>query len=370
MIATRKAVGGFVISSIVMAVAASSHAQPRPAQLAPQQLQARPLNLKPIAVSPDLKAVLAKKPKFDPSKVQLTYSGPIPNLKVRAKTFMLEPIVAEPTPPANLQMKTLPSSVAPFKAHIDSPYVVSKRLPKFLLADVVSSNMQWQTPVKDQGSRGTCTAFASVAGLEARGRREGQTRDLSENHAFSLFMAESNSSCTVSGGYVTWKTGPVLMDRPICGESLMPYTSSACPNGVPVACQSGANSKLTGATYFFTPEYGGAGTLRADNTNLLEAFIKAGHDIVYGLNVAGSDWSDGTAESGIIDVQTNGNGDPAGSYGGHAMLIVGYNHTDSYFIVKNSWGTDWGHNGYAWISYDYIQTYGKYGYAITNATVP
>jgi C1A family cysteine protease len=37
--------------------------------------------------------------------------------------------------------------------------------------------------------------------------------------------------------------------------------------------------------------------------------------------------------------------------GGHAMSIVGY--TPTHFIIRNSWGTDWGHKGFAYASYDY-----------------
>ena len=36
--------------------------------------------------------------------------------------------------------------------------------------------------------------------------------------------------------------------------------------------------------------------------------------------------------------------------GGHAFLIAGYN--DIGFLVQNSWGTTWGHNGYATLPYD------------------
>jgi hypothetical protein len=36
--------------------------------------------------------------------------------------------------------------------------------------------------------------------------------------------------------------------------------------------------------------------------------------------------------------------------GGHAFLIAGYN--DDGFLVQNSWGTSWGHNGYATLRYD------------------
>lgn len=180
-------------------------------------------------------------------------------------------------------------------------------------------------------------------------------------------MNDANATCTVSGGFNTWKTGPILTEHGVCTEALMPYTPSSCPTAIPASCSNLARARFTRTTHFFTPKYGGIGALRADNTNLLEAYLKAGYDIVYGLNVAGSDWAGG---DGIIDVQVDSNGNPAGSVGGHAMLIVGYNRTTNYFIVKNSWGTDWGHDGYARISYEYIQTYGKYGYAVLGANVP
>lgn len=38
--------------------------------------------------------------------------------------------------------------------------------------------------------------------------------------------------------------------------------------------------------------------------------------------------------------------------GCHAIAIVGYDDTKSAFKVINSWGTDWGNNGYGWISYN------------------
>ncbi len=42
------------------------------------------------------------------------------------------------------------------------------------------------------------------------------------------------------------------------------------------------------------------------------------------------------------------------SHGGHAMLAVGYSDQDRVFIVRNSWGTDWGDEGYCYIPYDYL----------------
>lgn len=42
------------------------------------------------------------------------------------------------------------------------------------------------------------------------------------------------------------------------------------------------------------------------------------------------------------------------SHAGHAMLCVGYSDPDQVFIVRNSWGSDWGDNGYCYIPYRYI----------------
>jgi C1A family cysteine protease len=40
--------------------------------------------------------------------------------------------------------------------------------------------------------------------------------------------------------------------------------------------------------------------------------------------------------------------------GGHAMVAVGYDDTIQQFIVRNSWGTEWGISGYGKIPYEYL----------------
>jgi len=49
----------------------------------------------------------------------------------------------------------------------------------------------------------------------------------------------------------------------------------------------------------------------------------------------------------------------------HCVLIAGYN-TDAstpYWIVKNSWGTSWGQEGYVWIKKDTGKSAGVCGIA-------
>jgi len=42
---------------------------------------------------------------------------------------------------------------------------------------------------------------------------------------------------------------------------------------------------------------------------------------------------------------------PNVNYGGHAMCVVGYDDDKDAFEIQNSWGTDWGNEGYIWIRY-------------------
>jgi C1A family cysteine protease len=40
--------------------------------------------------------------------------------------------------------------------------------------------------------------------------------------------------------------------------------------------------------------------------------------------------------------------------GGHAVLAVGYDDSQNWFIIRNSWGTGWGMQGYFTLPYDYL----------------
>ncbi len=58
---------------------------------------------------------------------------------------------------------------------------------------------------------------------------------------------------------------------------------------------------------------------------------------------------------------------PLKEYGGHAVLLVGYD--DRGFLAKNSWGTDWGDGGYFRISYDYHRLYSRQALILERARI-
>lgn len=79
--------------------------------------------------------------------------------------------------------------------------------------------------------------------------------------------------------------------------------------------------------------------------------LNEGYPIIFGLKLTRAFFhppSDGF-------IPTPDPSDPqSAEHGLHAMLIVGYNDRQSVFIVRNSWGSHWGVNGYCYLSYDYV----------------
>ena len=45
---------------------------------------------------------------------------------------------------------------------------------------------------------------------------------------------------------------------------------------------------------------------------------------------------------------------PRAQLGGHAVMAVGYDERKQRFIVRNSWGKNWGMNGYFTLPYPYL----------------
>jgi C1A family cysteine protease len=85
----------------------------------------------------------------------------------------------------------------------------------------------------------------------------------------------------------------------------------------------------------------------AKNLNQWKAWLAAHGPILAGLSVDQT-WDNATATHGNLDTFF-----PNTVRGGHAVAIVGYTATGR-FIVRNSWGTAWGDNGFAYASPAYI----------------
>lgn len=72
---------------------------------------------------------------------------------------------------------------------------------------------------------------------------------------------------------------------------------------------------------------------------------------VFGFTVYDSFESDEVARTGIMPASYNS----GKVIGGHAVMAVGYDDAKEWVIVRNSWGSGWGDNGYFYMPYSYIQ---------------
>ena len=75
-----------------------------------------------------------------------------------------------------------------------------------------------------------------------------------------------------------------------------------------------------------------------------------GYLFVFGLSIYSSFEDDDVAKTGKVKMPTS-----TDNYlGGHAVCAVGFDDIEKVFIVRNSWGSDWGDKGYFYLPYDYI----------------
>lgn len=85
-------------------------------------------------------------------------------------------------------------------------------------------------------------------------------------------------------------------------------------------------------------------------TDLLQCLAQ-GFPFVFGFSVYDNFESPDLAKNGyVLSMPTS----DMKLLGGHAVVAVGYDQTKQLFLVRNSWGKDWGNNGYFWQPFDYL----------------
>ena len=214
----------------------------------------------------------------------------------------------------------------------------------FLAALPSSYDMRTQgrlTPIKNQNPYGTCWAFASYGSLESAlmpaEERYFSVNSMANNHGFD-YGYNSGGTYIMATAYLARWSGPI-------NESDDPYSNG--PSNSP----AGLTVQKHVQEVYFLPAKASA----LDNTALKQAVVSCG-----GVYV--SMWSD--FDTNLYFNSTNS----AFYYNGtsntdHAVVIVGWD--DGYsaanflqapagngaFIVRNSWGTNWGDHGYFYCSY-------------------
>ena len=184
----------------------------------------------------------------------------------------------------------------------------------------------YATSIKDQGSCGSCWCFAAVGLMEAMIlKKDGVEIDLSEQH-----MLDCNPwGWGCNGGF--WPND-MLVDTGSPYESCYPYLAYETP------CDSSCPIDYTIQAWYFVTE---------DNVVPPTELIK---EAIYTYGAVGAGvyvdrWFQMYTSGVLTRCKRNVN------WTNHAIMLCGWDDAKGAWLLKNSWGTGWGENGYMWIQY-------------------
>lgn len=136
----------------------------------------------------------------------------------------------------------------------------------------------------------------------------------------------------------------------VCDETLWPYNVSKFATNPPSSVWAAmASHKVT--SYH---------SISDGDLTTMKAALTAGFLVGYGFTVYTYFMTQDMATNAFLNLP--GAGEKI--EGGHAVCLCGYDDnkvnpfnpsSKGAFLVRNSWGTDWGLAGYFWVSYDYIK---------------
>ena len=215
------------------------------------------------------------------------------------------------------------------------------RVPRRTAAALPSAaDLRPQMPgVYDQGQLGSCTANAIGGAFEFELLKQKEP-DFVPSRLF-IYYNERVIERTVSedSGAQLRDGMKTLAHQGVCPEPLWPYVLSRFATKPTSDCYTEAKRHL-GITYMRVGQ----------DVAQMRGCLAAGYPFIFGFTVYESFESDAVARTGNVPMP---NGDER-TLGGHAMVAVGYDNPKKRIIVRNSWGPDWGKNGYGTMPYAYF----------------
>ncbi|MEM9624438.1 MAG: C1 family peptidase, partial [Pseudomonadota bacterium] len=188
--------------------------------------------------------------------------------------------------------------------------------------------------VLDQGTEGACTGFALAAVINLLNMKRGEAFSASPRMLYEMarkhdeWPGEDYQGSSCRGAIRGWR------NMGVCSSRAWPYKPDS-PGTLTIDRAMAARHNPLGAYY----------RLRPDVVDYHAALNEV--DAIYVSARVHDGWSAPQVRDDYAVIQPGG--EPTG---GHAFALVGYNHLG--FLVQNSWGEDWGKDGFAiWLYEDW-----------------
>lgn len=200
---------------------------------------------------------------------------------------------------------------------------------------------EWCPPVYDQGQLGSCTANAGCCALQYDEKVQQERDELKLASRLFLYFCEREIDGDVyNDGGSTLRTCIQALDSiGVCSEDSWPYNPDRFTTKPSSNCYEEAKNHR-GVHSF---------SLSQNEYELKHCLAIHKRPFVFGFQVYDSFEGDQIAQTGIMSMPKHGEQ----CLGGHAVICVGYRE-DGYFIVRNSWGTGWGDNGYFYMPKEFM----------------
>jgi C1A family cysteine protease len=194
-------------------------------------------------------------------------------------------------------------------------------------------------PVYDQGQLGSCTGNAIAAAFQFDQRKQ-KLDDFTPSRLFIYFSErEIEGTISADSGAMIRDGMKTVAKLGVCSEDTWPYDIAKFTR------------RPTKAAYQEALTHQALVYRRITNRlHQMQGCLAQGYPFVFGFTVYESFESEEVARTGKVPLPPRSET----VLGGHAVLAVGYNDANQSFIVRNSWGPDWGMKGYFTMPYGYL----------------
>lgn len=197
-------------------------------------------------------------------------------------------------------------------------------------------------PIRNQGTQGSCSSFAISSVIEAV-----CPDDKRLSPAFLYWNArEANGKTDADSGASLYDVLKGAADKGICEEEQMPYNAKMFT----VRPSDEAFADALGRRVLE------AQTVELD-MNSIKSALSDGCPVIIAARIFDS-FSE--TRSGFIRQPSKSeteDGDRKDGHGRHAMVVCGFSDKEKILVIRNSWGTDFGDNGYCYMPYSYAKKY-------------